>query len=138
MLSAMAGTTAFGKSVAPNVASAIMDAASLNRAPSPSEPVKVPADGITKQYGVLYAVASRLLNEETDDGRKMELERIVTFCDRALNEAAEAMSSAGAPVPDVQTPPPPAPQPAPAMAGQAAPAGGSPGPAPAPSPGAPG
>jgi hypothetical protein len=133
----MAGTQVFGKPGTPAIASAIMDAASLHQAPAPAQTEHAPADGLVRKYGTLYAIASEIRNEEQDQAKLLELERVIQFADSVISEAATAMSSGGAPVPNVPAPPPPPPAPPAAPGGaQAAPAAGPPGPPQAPTPGA--
>lgn len=134
---AMAGVSVFGRPASSSIASAVLGSPSLNQSPSPSQPEHAPADGQTKRYAQLYAIASAALNEENDPQNRIELQRIVEWADRAISSGVQATGSGGAPVPNIQLPPPPPQAAAPGMP-PAAPAGQTPGaPAGPPPPGAP-
>lgn len=129
----VSGTTAFGKPLQSGLVGAIMNAPSLNQAPSVANPETVPANDVAMKYAQLLAIATDLMQIETDGIRKMTLAENVAFFERAVRESLQAARSGGAPAPIT----PPMPQAAPAGPPQPAAMGAPPGMAP-PSPQPPG
>jgi hypothetical protein len=132
------GVSVFGKPATKSIADQVLASPSMNTSPSPSEPAHVPADALVKRYAQLHAIASSALNEEQDDRKRAELERIVAFADQSLTEAVSVSGSQGAPVPNLPMPPPPPPQAPPMGMGMPQAAPGGPAPAGIPAPTSPG
>lgn len=109
------------------LASQIMNSSSLNQAPSPAQPQTVPSNDIANRYAQLLAIATDLMQIETDGIRKMSLAENIEFYDRAVRASIVSSSSGGAPAQ--------MPQPVPAAAPPQAATGGPPGmPPPSPMP----
>lgn len=120
------------------MASAILGSPSLNQAPSPTTPESVPSNEVAMKYAQLLAIATDLLQIETDLVRKTTLVENVAFYDRAVRDAINSTSSGGAPAPNIPSPPPQGPMMGSPPAAMGAPAPGAPPSPPSPGAGMPG
>ena|SRR5579875_792428 len=86
----MAGVTVFGRPSTSDIASRVLDSASLNANPSPDSPQKVPADQRASAYARLLAACYELKKVETDPFKLSELATCEAFADREYTAIVEA------------------------------------------------